>query len=351
MAQSRTQLPHISLMVSVVFSLLLMNLQVTASFGATILECSNGITARIYGADEITDNWLVINDQGTLLQHPVVGTLELLSGTDDERLGRKVSQFYTYDEKIVTTALTEINGFQTNLVIDIFILPSLPIEPMSSFARRGAVFLAPGIGPVAASTQAYTLTHEIGHILTGAFLDNCPERWEAYLQLRDISLETAGYTAPHADRAREIIAEDFRYLYGGTLATEVGSIENHYIALPDQISGLSELLVSFFEEPVVSVGMQLSSQAFPNPCNPLTTIGVIFPVGLRIPASNGAKLQIFDIRGRLIRTLVGGELTNNRISIKWDSTSDAGSKVASGTYLFVVSLGNITSQGRIIVIR
>ncbi len=351
MTGSGTNRQRILTKVSVLFFWLMFVPMTAISFGATSHKCSNGITAMIYTAEEIESNWLVKNEQSTLLQHPLVGTLELLNGVDDERLGRHVSRFYTYSEDVVAEVLSDMHGFQTDLVVNVFILPSLPVEPMSSFARRGVVYLAPGFGPIAESTQAYTLTHEIGHVLTWAFLDSHPELWETYLTLRDIDIATAGYAAPHADRAREIIAEDIRYLFGGALATESGSIENSNIVLPDQVSGLAETLASFFEEPATELGIRVTSRAFPNPCNPSSTVEVVFPVGLKISTSHGAKLRVFDIRGRLVRTVIDGELANNRIAFEWDSSAEDGTKVASGIYLFVISLGDITSQGRITVVR
>ena len=85
-----------------------------------------------------------------------------------------------------------------------------------------------------------------------------------------------GPDAPHAERAREILAEDIRFLFGGSLATASGVIENPSLATPDQVDGLQ----AFLNEALSggpAVGATLACTAYPNPCNPLTTVAMSLP--------------------------------------------------------------------------
>ncbi len=65
---------------------------------------------------------------------------------------------------------------------------------------------------------------------------------------------------------------------------------------------------------------------FPNPFNPQTT------VRLAMARAGAATVQVFDPRGRRVRTLVEGRLEAGRHDLVWDGTDDAGRAVSSGVY-------------------
>ncbi|MHB9030133.1 MAG: FlgD immunoglobulin-like domain containing protein [Candidatus Latescibacterota bacterium] len=48
-------------------------------------------------------------------------------------------------------------------------------------------------------------------------------------------------------------------------------------------------------------------------------------------------LEIYNIMGQKIRTLVSGTLDAGRHTVRWDGTDDRGKKVSSGIYLYRVS--------------
>ena len=68
--------------------------------------------------------------------------------------------------------------------------------------------------------------------------------------------------------------------------------------------------------------------AYPNPFNPRTTIRY------RLSARAHVSLKIYDVSGRLVRTLVDGLQTPSPLHrIEWDGRSEDGTPVASGVYL------------------
>ena len=69
-------------------------------------------------------------------------------------------------------------------------------------------------------------------------------------------------------------------------------------------------------------------QNYPNPFNPSTAIN------FRLSATGQVKLDIFDLRGRLVRRLVKQELSAGPHVISWDGRDAAGSAVASGAYFY-----------------
>jgi len=67
----------------------------------------------------------------------------------------------------------------------------------------------------------------------------------------------------------------------------------------------------------------------PNPFNPNTRIEFIVPaLGERV----AVRLQVLDARGRVVRTLVCGDLAPGRQSAVWDGREEGGRFAASGVY-------------------
>jgi len=67
---------------------------------------------------------------------------------------------------------------------------------------------------------------------------------------------------------------------------------------------------------------------FPNPFNPQTSIG------FTLPRAEHVRLDIFDARGRLVRTLVDASLDGGRHTVVWNGLDQDGRSVPSGTYVY-----------------
>jgi hypothetical protein len=87
-------------------------------------------------------------------------------------------------------------------------------------------------------------------------------------------------------------------------------------------------------------------QNFPNPFNPRTTI----TFNLSSPVS--LKLQIFDIKGRLIKTLAGGEMWEaGPHSVSWDGRNDEGNEVGSGIFFYRIESGDFSETRKMVLLR
>ncbi len=313
--------------------------------------CANGITAHIHTATDLAASWLEVEGDRLFLDHPASGYVELLTGPDDPRLLRSAERgFFPFDPAVVGQALADMDGIAPVLEVDIFILPTPVAAIQKSFARKGTIFLSPGFAPVPSCSIAYIVTHEMGHVLTWAYMDRVPSRWQTYLQLRGLTPAAGGQDVVHASRVREILAEDIRFLFGGRLATFSGTIENHTLQLPDQVPGLRETLAVFFQgEPLLRLDL-LPSRAYPNPCNPVTTVQMRIPAG-SLPTSAQAVLTIYDLQGRLLRRIEGDSPDGDLIRVPWRGRNDAGLPVASGRYLYVLYVGDLASRGSIQLVR
>ena len=94
----------------------------------------------------------------------------------------------------------------------------------------------------------------------------------------------------------------------------------------DQQFGLEDAGV---HQPAVLPSVMVLEQNYPNPFNPVTNIR------FTIETHGFASLQVFDITGRLVTTLVDEQLPIGQHEAVWD-----GSDVSSGVYLIRLSFGN-----------
>ena len=309
-----------------------------------------GIHATVYGGEDLAP-WLQEHDGSLWLEHPRWGRVELLTGPDDPRLTRSdVTRFTPLPADRVTEALAAVHDLAVTLDVVVVLLPTPPAATLGSFARRDVIFLSPALGDGAAAQDvAWVTTHELGHVLTWAYVDPRPELWERYRRLRGLDAVANGPTAAHAWREREILAEDIRVLFGGPLAASV-ALENHTLPDPHQVTGLADLLAGSLRGPVV-VPQEAAARVFPNPCRPGATVEVGLAADKGLPAGEVVRVAVYDLAGRHLRTLAAGEVVNGRVLVSWDGRDTTGRSCAAGTYLLRVRWSGGTARGRLLLVR
>ncbi|MFH1070452.1 MAG: FlgD immunoglobulin-like domain containing protein [Candidatus Glassbacteria bacterium] len=90
------------------------------------------------------------------------------------------------------------------------------------------------------------------------------------------------------------------------------------------------------------------SQNTPNPFNPQTAIKY------SLPASAGGQyvtLRIYDLRNRLVRTLVDGERPAGTYTVFWDGTDNDERPVANGVYLYRLQAGDFSQMRKMVILR
>ncbi|MCF7802570.1 MAG: fibronectin type III domain-containing protein [Candidatus Marinimicrobia bacterium] len=73
------------------------------------------------------------------------------------------------------------------------------------------------------------------------------------------------------------------------------------------------------------------SQNFPNPFNGQTTIAYVIPQSLE---KSQVTIQIFNIMGQKVKTLVNTQKAPGRYQVVWNGANQNGNRVASGVYLY-----------------
>jgi len=87
------------------------------------------------------------------------------------------------------------------------------------------------------------------------------------------------------------------------------------------------------------------SQNAPNPFNPLTRIT------FSVAARGEVSLRIYDIAGRVLRTLVEGWREPGVYSEVWDGRGDDGSVLPSGVYFYSLKAGEVVATHKMVLLK
>lgn len=90
-------------------------------------------------------------------------------------------------------------------------------------------------------------------------------------------------------------------------------------------------------------------QNYPNPFNPSTNF--TFRVSSQLLGNSKVSIQIFDLQGRLVNTIVNRPLAPGEYTASWNGRSDSGKQVASGVYLYRMRAGDFLATRKMILLR
>ena len=87
-------------------------------------------------------------------------------------------------------------------------------------------------------------------------------------------------------------------------------------------------------------------QNVPNPFSPETEIAYAMPSG-----GGHVRIEIFDVNGRLVRTLVDGFRPEGERSVTWDGLSESGEQMAAGVYFYRMTAPGVESSRKMILLK
>ena len=86
-------------------------------------------------------------------------------------------------------------------------------------------------------------------------------------------------------------------------------------------------------------------QNYPNPFNPITSLGYDLP-------DNGfVNITIYDLNGRVIRTLVNSYKTEGYHLIEWNATNGKNEPVSQGIYVYTIQTGGIRQSKKMVLLK
>jgi len=86
-------------------------------------------------------------------------------------------------------------------------------------------------------------------------------------------------------------------------------------------------------------------QNVPNPFNPKTDIR------FSLPASGAVRLAVFDVQGRLVRTLLDGAMPAGDHLVSWNGTDQNGHQAPSGLYFYKLSSDGQTETKKMVMLK
>ena len=87
------------------------------------------------------------------------------------------------------------------------------------------------------------------------------------------------------------------------------------------------------------------SQNYPNPFNPITLIQ------FDLPEDELVNIEIHDMMGRIVKTLVNSAQTAGYKSIKWNATNDRNDPVSTGLYFYTIQAGEFRQTKKMVLLK
>ena len=85
--------------------------------------------------------------------------------------------------------------------------------------------------------------------------------------------------------------------------------------------------------------------SFPNPFNPVTTLRYYLPEDAMV------NINIYDMMGRLVRTMVNSQQNAGYRSIRWNATNDAGEPMSAGLYLYMIKADEFRQTRKMVLLK
>ena len=86
-------------------------------------------------------------------------------------------------------------------------------------------------------------------------------------------------------------------------------------------------------------------QNYPNPFNPTTQIRYDLPQDALV------SISIYDVMGRMIKSLSNANQTAGYHSLQWDATNDMGESVSAGMYIYTIQAGEYRSTKKMVLLK
>ena len=87
------------------------------------------------------------------------------------------------------------------------------------------------------------------------------------------------------------------------------------------------------------------AQNYPNPFNPVTKIGY------GLPKSSNVRVDVYNLMGENVATLVNKKQNPGYYFITWDSKNNMGIPVSAGVYIYQIRAGDYVKSRKLILLK
>ena len=126
------------------------------------------------------------------------------------------------------------------------------------------------------------------------------------------------------------------YVHASDEENEVPSDSGHFVLSSSSLSTINKV--------IIPEAFALH-QNYPNPFNPITSIRYDLPVdGL-------VNITVYDMMGRMVKTLVNSSQTAGFKSVQWNATNDRNEPVSAGLYLYTIQAGEFRQTKKMVLLK
>lgn len=131
-----------------------------------------------------------------------------------------------------------------------------------------------------------------------------------------------------------------KFHFASTNSQGKGMFVDHFICYgsPPSVGAADISIAELPEKPMLI-------NNYPNPFNPETTIN------FALSQKSNVALRVYDITGKLVKTLIEKETEAGYHSVSWDGTNESGKAVNSGLYLYRLDAGEYTDAHQMILLK
>lgn len=311
---------------------------------------ANGLDVTLHRAEDLAARLTALDGDAVI---PLDGSryLRVITDINDPSISnRGDGEFHPFEADAVLDALGQISHPNVRMPVDIYILPYPRRSVLVSSTTGAEIFLSPHVLDIPSAVSAYIVTHELGHAFHNRYMPDGSRGWQEYRQVRGIEDEYVyAEAATHANRPKEIFAEDFRALFGGSEAVWDGRIENADLVAPRLVMGLESFMREIGGERTYGREV-VAATSVPNPFNPDTEIRVSVPEDV-LAGGGEVSVRVYDVRGALVKTVYTGVPTDVALNVRWDGTDNNGNPVASAQYFAQIRAGSHKTTLKLVMLK
>ena len=86
-------------------------------------------------------------------------------------------------------------------------------------------------------------------------------------------------------------------------------------------------------------------QNYPNPFNPVTNLSYDLPEDAMV------TIAIYDMMGKVVRTLVNGQQSAGYKTLQWNATNNGGRPISAGLYIYTIQAGTFNQTRKMILLK
>ena len=130
----------------------------------------------------------------------------------------------------------------------------------------------------------------------------------------------------------------------GNLTSQAQNFDE-YLAIQDDIYARINKLTEKGKENIIQPILNFTTNNYPNPFNPLTTIT------FTLPHAATTTIEIFNIKGQKVKDLLYANLPFGHHQVIWNGSDNRGHTVSSGIYFYQVSVDKFTQTKSMLLLK